>query len=180
MKYSVEWLLMQEAIDLLFFWGHRPSKDGSIIKTCFSQWWVSAFTEQGITYKTAEHYMMAGKARVFNDEAMLKAIVETESPASVKSLGRKVKNFDPAVWDKAKYEIVKQGNYLKFSQHPALKAFLLQTGNAVIVEASPFDRIWGIGMAESDERANRPKDWNGQNLLGFALMEVRDRLREEN
>jgi len=99
------------------------------------------------------------------------------SPNQAKSLGRKVKNFDPKIWDEHKYEIVKQGNLLKFSQNEKFKTFLLATNNKILVEGSPYDKIWGIGMLESDSRAENPLLWNGENLLGFALMEVREELK---
>lgn len=178
MKYNRTWLTEQENPDYLFFWGHQPSRDGSIIKTCMSQWWPAVFEEDGVVYKTAEHYMMAEKARLFEDPEMLEKILFKDSPKDAKELGRQVKNFDPEIWDAKKYEIVKRANYLKFSQDKALRSFLEQTKHKVIVEASPRDRIWGIGMGESNPAARDPTLWRGQNLLGFALMEVRDQLRE--
>lgn len=92
-------------------------------------------------------------------------------------MGRKVKNFDPDIWNEHKYGIVKKGNFLKFSQNERFKEFLLSTDNKILVEASPYDTIWGIGMLETDPNAKNPAQWNGENLLGFALMEVRDELR---
>ena len=162
----------------LFFWGHQPSKDGSITKSVFSQWWIGhPFTENGIAYKSAEHYMMAGKARLFEDEEHLSLILNCESPAEAKKLGRKVRNFDPQRWEAHRSDIVTQANYLKFGQHEELKSFLLGTQNRIIVEASPRDRIWGIGMGKNNPSALYPDQWRGQNLLGFCLMEARDRLR---
>lgn len=165
-----------EALKFLFFWGHQPNKDGSVGKGCFSQWWESEFTIDHIVYKTAEHYMMAEKARLFKDEEVLKEILAVDHPHDAKKLGRKVKNFDPAVWDDHKFQIVVDGNYAKFSQHEDLKEFLRNTGTRVLVEASPRDRIWGIGMGQSNENAPNPNLWRGHNLLGYALMEVRDKL----
>lgn len=175
--YSVDWLKSQSKVDYLFFWGHQPSRDGSIIKTCMSQWWPSEIEEGSIIYKTAEHYMMAKKALLFNDEGMFEKIIAKESPKDVKDLGRQIRSFDAEVWDKHKYQIVKQGNYLKFSQNESLKHFLIQTKNKVLVEASPVDTVWGIGLTEDSPKANNPSDWRGENLLGFALMEVRDKLK---
>lgn len=161
----------------IFFWGHTPDKDGSITKTCFSQWWSGhPFAVDGITYRTAEHYMMAGKARLFGDDEMLREILNVGHPNEVKALGRKVRNFDPERWGAACSEIVVQGNLAKFGQHSELKSLLLGTGNRIIVEASPRDRIWGIGMGAKNPNAEKPQSWRGQNLLGFALMEVRERL----
>lgn len=176
MKYNINWLSQQTNNDYLFFWGHQASKDGSIIKTCMSQWWLAEFSEENIVYKTAEHYMMAGKAKLFNDMDVFDKIISKASPKDVKDLGRQIKNFDADVWNENKYEIVKQGNLLKFSQNESLKQFLIQTKNKVLVEASPVDTIWGIGLAEDNQNAKDPKSWKGENLLGFALMEVRDEL----
>jgi len=162
--------------EFLFFWGHTVKDE--ITKACFSQWFPIQFEENGVSYKTAEHYMMAGKARLFNDEKALEQIIKSETPNQAKSLGRKVENFDPKIWDENKYEIVKQANYLKFSQNPKFKDFLLFTAEQVLVEASPYDKIWGIGMLESDSRAANPALWDGENMLGFALMDVRDELRK--
>ncbi|MES2705633.1 MAG: NADAR family protein [Verrucomicrobiota bacterium] len=165
----------------LLFWGHTPSKDGSITKSCFSQWWDGhVFVENGVRYATAEHYMMAGKARLFDDPEALEKVLAAKTPALAKKLGRTVTGFDEERWLRARWEIVVQGNLLKFSQHEALKTFLLHTGDRVLVEASPFDPIWGIGMAATDARARNPAEWKGLNLLGFALMEVREKLQAED
>ncbi|MCJ7933955.1 MAG: NADAR family protein [Chryseobacterium sp.] len=179
MKYTIqdskEKFRSKKRIKFLFFWGHTVKDE--ITKSCFSQWFPAKFEESGIVYKTAEHYMMAGKARLFNDDEILEKILAAGSPNQVKSLGRKVKNFDPQLWNEHKYEIVKKGNLLKFSQNQKLRDFLLSTHDKVLVEASPYDTIWGIGMLETDSRAENPLLWDGENLLGFALMEVRDELR---
>lgn len=179
MKYTIQDIKdkfqKKQRIKFLFFWGHTVKNE--ITKSCFSQWFTGNFEENGITYKTAEHYMMAGKARLFNDPETLEEILRAASPNQAKSLGRKVKNFNPEVWNEHKYEIVKQGNLLKFSQNRKYKDFLLSTNDKILVEASPYDTIWGIGMLETDSRAENPLLWNGENLLGFALMEVRDELR---
>jgi len=161
----------------LFFWGHQPSKDGSITASCFSQWWHAPFTVDGLSYPTAEHWMMAAKARLFGDEQAASQILKAGSPKQAKQLGRQVNGFDGARWDAEKYRIVTEGSLQKFRQNPALRAFLLSTGNQVLVEASPVDRVWGIGLAADDEKATNPLLWRGENLLGFALMQARDRLR---
>jgi ribA/ribD-fused uncharacterized protein len=177
MKYNIEWLKRQSEVEYLFFWSHMPSRDGAIIKTCMSQWWNSPFLEDAIIYKTAEHYMMAQKAKLFNDHEVFERIITKELPKDVKDLGKQVKNFDADIWNNHKYQIVKQGNLLKFSQNEALKHFLIQTKNKVLVEASPADTVWGIGLAEDNPKAQNPKEWEGENLLGFALMEVRDEIK---
>ncbi|MGW4892073.1 NADAR family protein [Kitasatospora sp. NPDC004240] len=160
----------------LMFWGHRPQRDGSIGPGSLSQWWPSAFTVDGVRYATAEHWMMAGKARMFGDEAIVPRILAAKSPAEAKKLGRQVRGFRDAVWTAGRFELVVEGNLAKFGQDEALREYLLGTGGRVLVEASPMDRIWGIGLAADDERAEHPASWRGENLLGFALMETRTRL----
>ena len=178
MKYSLEKLMAQNSENkYVFFWGHQPSKDGTITKTCFSQWWISPFVVEGITYKTAEHWMMAKKAELFNDQEILEKIIQANSPAQAKKLGREVRNYVDSLWLENRYEIVKQGNFHKFSQNPDLKEFLINTKERILVEASPVDSIWGIGMATDHKDINNPEKWRGLNLLGFALMEVRDELK---
>jgi ribA/ribD-fused uncharacterized protein len=183
MKYNNEWLVKQYedgSSKFLFFWGHQLSHDGSITKACFSQWWVAPFEIEGQVYNTAEHWMMAGKARLFNDAITLAKILAAGSAPQAKQLGREVQGFEPALWEKEKFNLVLQGNLHKFSSHPALKEFLLKTGNLVIAEASPMDTIWGIGLAADDPDAANPLKWKGENLLGYALMEVRDLLNNQS
>jgi predicted NAD-dependent protein-ADP-ribosyltransferase YbiA (DUF1768 family) len=135
-------------LDLLPFWGHKPTRSGAIGTGCLSQWWPVVFTVEGVSYPSAEHWMMA----------------------------EKVRGFDEHRWAAARYDIVVAGNLAKFGQHRDLRDFLLATGRKVLVEASPYDRIWGIGMAATNPDAACPARWRGPNLLGFALMEVRERL----
>lgn len=178
MKYTIDNIQKTgKPVKYLFFWGHQPSKDGSITKSCFSQWWEVAFEDQGVVYKSAEHYMMAEKARVFGEEAMREKIIQSNSPAAAKKLGRQVQNFNQKIWEENRFEIVKKANYLKFSQHKELREYLLQTNKRILVEASPVDAIWGIGLPADHNNASNPKRWRGLNLLGFALMEVRDELK---
>lgn len=160
----------------LCFWGHKPRDPGRIDRSCLSNWYPAAFELEGDHYVTTEHYMMAGKARLFGDEEMLAEILVAESPKAAKMLGRKVRNFDDEVWKRHCFDIVVAGNLAKFGQNEALGRYLLATGDAVLVEASPRDRIWGIGMGASNPNAQDPEKWRGSNLLGFALMEVRARL----
>jgi ribA/ribD-fused uncharacterized protein len=164
----------------LFFWGHTPAKDGSVGKTCFSQWWAGhPFELEDITYATAEHWMMAEKARLFGDEAIRSEILTASHPNAAKKLGRTVRGFDEAEWHKARWGIVVAGNDAKFRQHPELRTFLLNTGDRILVEASPYDTIWGNGLSADDPRAINPGEWRGLNLLGFALMAVRLKLKAE-
>jgi ribA/ribD-fused uncharacterized protein len=163
----------------LFFWGHQPSRDRSVTKSCLSQWWESTFYVDGVAYPTAEHYMMAEKARLFKDRSIADLILQATTAKQVKALGRQVSGFDEALWQNHRNEIVVTGNYQKFTQNTALRDFLLTTGDRVLVEASPVDKIWGIGLAEDHPDAGNPSRWVGLNLLGFALMNVRDRIRVE-
>ena len=159
------------------FWGHQPAADGAIGKSCLSQWFEAGFDIEGQHYPTAEHCMMAGKARLFGDEAAHAAIVRCRTPGEAKKLGRGIQGFDEARWEQARFGIVVQANLAKFSQNPALAHYLLASGERVLVEASPVDRLWGIGLAADDARAADPAQWCGLNLLGFALMQVRAQLR---
>ncbi|WP_051732115.1 NADAR family protein [Kitasatospora phosalacinea] len=160
----------------LHFWGHQPQRDGRIGPGALSQWWPSPFTVDEVQYRTAEHWMMAGKARLFGDEEAVPKILGARTPAEAKNLGRLVKGFDQEQWVAHRFELVVAGSSAKFGQDEQLRAYLLHTGTRVLVEASPLDRIWGIGLAADDERAGAPAQWRGLNLLGFALMEARARL----
>lgn len=165
------------AVDYLFFWGHRPAADGKPSKSCLSQWWPAPFSVDGETFATAEHWMMAGKARLFGDEAVRTQVLAAATPKAAKDLGRKVAGYDDARWTAARYDLVVEGNRHKFAQLPDLAAWLLNTGDRVLVEASPVDAIWGIGLDERHPDAPHPDRWPGLNLLGFALMDVRAGLR---
>lgn len=121
--------------------------------------------------------MMAQKAILFEDHESARQIMSIADPKAIKALGRGVSGFDGEIWDRHKYNIVLEGLAMKFKQDPALARYLLGTGNAVLVEASPYDKVWGIGLAESSANASKPARWEGKNLLGFALMEVRENLR---
>lgn len=160
----------------VFFWGHTPIKDGSVDKSCLSQWWMCPFTVEGTQYSCAEQFMMAEKARLFNDDEMLESILKAKHPKELKAFGRAVRNFDNDIWDKECYSIVKRASLAKFSQNPKLTDYLKLTKNRILVEASPRDRIWGIDMGQSNPEAENPVKWQGRNLLGFALMETRDEL----
>ncbi|TAF67522.1 MAG: NADAR family protein [Cytophagales bacterium] len=180
MKYSLDWLIENDPNSKIFllFWGHQPHKSGKITSTCLSQWWLCNFMVQGVQYNTAEHWMMAEKARLFKDFTTLEKILTAPTPKDAKALGRKVSPFDGQIWSERCYDIVVEGNFHKFSQNEPLQNFLLETQNAILVEASPYDKIWGIGLSAADPNSQNPAHWQGKNLLGFALMEVRDRLMQ--
>ncbi|KAF1987217.1 DUF1768-domain-containing protein [Aulographum hederae CBS 113979] len=145
-----------------------------------SQWYPCSFEHKGVTYRTAEEWMMVSKAKLFGDEDIAAKMLQAKTPEEHKKLGRQVKRFDLRTWDKEKLRIVTEGNYYKFTKSvegSTLRAKLLATGDRELVEASPFDRIWGVGFGEANADGNR-EAW-GENLLGKAVMDVRSRLREE-
>lgn len=179
----------------LFFHKAESSEPGGY----FCQWYEAKFTAEGQTFNCCEQYMMWSKAKHFNDSATMTEIMKTKQPRKQKQLGRQVQNFNEQEWDKVKFNVVVQGNYYKFTQCVAqpsdvnnringaerlLKEVLLETGIRELVEASPFDRVWGIGFS-ADAAAVQMRsvtgyrDRWGENLLGKALMEVRERLRSE-
>jgi len=172
------WALVEagSAVEYLHFWGHRPEPDGSPGKGSLSQWFEAPFVVDGVRYRTAEHWMMAEKARLFGDADAEIAAIEAANPALAKAAGRTVRDFDDAVWERERFEIVVRGNTHKFAAHSEMREYLVRTRSRVLVEASPRDRVWGIGMGAKNENAENPAAWRGLNLLGFALMEARDRL----
>jgi ribA/ribD-fused uncharacterized protein len=177
MRTVAELVASGERVKFLFFWGHHPGE--RVGKSCLSQWWPSPFAIDGLTFATAEHYMMWGKATLFDDHGTAERILAAGHPKQAKDLGRQVRNFDQAMWEAHRAGIVVTGNTHKFRQHDDLRAFLLGTGDRVLVEASPLDRIWGIGLREDDPRAEDPAQWRGLNLLGFALGDVRNVLAHQ-
>ncbi|MFI9503935.1 NADAR family protein [Nocardia sp. NPDC052566] len=160
-------------VEYLPFWGHQPQRDGRIGQGCLSQWWPAEFVVDGVRFATAEHYMMWRKAMLFDDAATAALVLAAAEPKQAKELGRQVARFDGQVWEAARFDIVVAGNTAKFGQHEPLKEYLLGTGERVLVEASPVDRVWGIGLAADNPRAVDPARWRGLNLLGFALMQAR-------
>lgn len=178
--YSVDTIIEERKTGLerpvICFWGHR-NKGRSVGKECFSQWYKADFRVNHLRYCCMEQYMMAEKARIFGDEEIAKQIMDETMQDKIKGLGRKVKNFDENIWNEVKYHIVLTGNYYKFSQNKQLRQVLLSTGESILVEASPLDMIWGIGIDADNENAYHPEKWKGSNLLGFALTEVREEIK---
>ena len=142
----------------------------------FSQWYRATFVVDGVTFGCAEQYMMYGKAQLFGDAEVAAEILEATHPRTHKALGRKVKPFDDRTWRLNREAIVRTGNRAKFTQNAELHAQLMATHGTTLVEASPYDKIWGIGLAASDPRAQDPATWKGQNLLGQILTALRDEL----
>lgn len=172
------------SIPIIVFYGHTPKTP--IGPPCLSQFFPAPFQrtlvlgdpEDRIGFKTAEQSMMAEKAACF-DPSMIEDIIDAKTPAEAKRLGRQVENYNESVWNEVRFRVVVEGNIAKFSQNPHLKTYLLSTNNAILVEACKTDRIWGVGLGVSDPLVMDPKNWKGQNLLGFALMVVRERLARD-
>ena len=147
---------------------------------CFSNWFRCHFDVQRVYYNSSEQWMMAEKARLFHDREIEKKIMSSKSPREQKKLGRKIRGFRENVWQAHRLDIMVRGLMSKFSQNLDLKRTLLATGDREIVEASPHDRIWGVGLAENDPRINDKSKWKGLNLLGISLMCVRQTLRDQD
>ena len=161
----------------LFYWGHTPKpRQQHIGSECLSQWYPAEFTVAGTMFATAEHFMMYRKAMVFDDQDTATQILAARQPGAAKALGRTVRGFDETVWKRERVAIVVAASVAKFSQNAPLRTFLLNTQRQVLVEASPRDAIWGIGLSASDSAARSPCQWPGLNLLGFALMTARSEL----
>lgn len=160
----------------LFFWGHTEKGD-EVTKACLSQWYPSYMVIDNYHYWNVEQYLMAEKARTFADEEALSKIRQTQDPKDIKALGRQVKGYVDEVWVAKRREIALRANTVKFRTIPQLRKFLYETGDAVLVEASPYDRVWGIGYNQ-DEAPRIPEERWGENLLGQVLMEVREHLRD--
>ena len=145
-----------------------------------SQWYKSHFYEDGIHYFCMEQYMMAKKAELFGDMKMKRLIMESSSPKEIKDFGRMVKPFDKQKWDAVARDIVFQGNYLKFTQDGELKKKLMETDGTTCVEASPYDKIWGIGLAENGAGCQSRSTWKGLNWLGETITKVREKIKYED
>jgi ribA/ribD-fused uncharacterized protein len=152
-----------------FFWKEDEDEDDGYL----SNWYSSPFTVHGVNYINVEQYLMVQKAVLF-DESKIHEILSATSPRAIKELGRAVKNFDEDVWVKSRYNIMRSGLFYKFHQNTQLRKKLLSTGDDYLAEASPYDYVWGIGMSAGRAKSTPRYYWKGLNLLGRALMEVRD------
>jgi len=161
----------------VYFWGHQNNQK-NVNKSCFSQWYESSFEVDGNVFLTAEHFMMHAKALLFKDLHAAEKILNAKTPGEAKAIGREIGNFQENMWLAHRFDIVVKGNLAKFSSNIALSQFLINTGDRILVEASPVDKIWGIGLAQDCSAVGEPTKWQGLNLLGYALMEVRKRLLE--
>ncbi len=161
-----------------YFYGHTPRGDGRLSNAVFSQFYPSQFEIDGRAYAWAEQWMMACKARLFGDDQALLRILNAPTPNACKKIGREVRGFDDALWNDKRFAVVLSGSLAKFRQDPDLRRFLMDTGDEILVEAAPRDRVWGIGLGRDHTDARNPLKWRGQNLLGFALVHAREVLRD--
>lgn len=159
--------------NIIYFYGIND------INYCFSNFYPSRFTDEKNIYNCSEQFFMKKKQELFdpNNSYLSNCILNESDPAKIKKFGRSVHNYDETIWNEKRYDCMCEGLYYKFSQNLDLKKILLDTGNSILVEASPYDRIWGIGISVED--AKKGKKWNGQNLLGNALMKVRKVIIDE-
>ncbi|MFL9876444.1 NADAR family protein [Paraburkholderia megapolitana] len=141
-----------------------------------SNWHPCRFTYHGVDFTSVEQLMMLSKAKLFADDMAAHQILATKDPMAQKMIGRKVKGFGLSLWESRRESIVFVGCREKFSQNPGLRTILLATAPTELVEASPYDLIWGIGLGERDSRVTDRRHWRGRNLLGITLMRVRDTL----
>jgi ribA/ribD-fused uncharacterized protein len=162
--------------DYALFLAPEPEQPGTLGNECLSQWYPAEMQLDGVRFPTAEHYMMRCKARLFGDSDVERQLLAEDSPAVAKQLGRRVRNFRSDIWDRHRFDVVLRGSIAKFEQNDILRRYLLGTGERILAEASPVDRIWGIGFEATDRRAKDPLVWTGLSLLGFALMQARDLL----
>lgn len=149
-------------------------------KEYFSNWYEASFIVDGVYYWCTEQYMMAKKAELFGDSFILDKIMKSTRQDEIKKLGRQIRGFNDEIWDANKIGIVFDGNYAKFTMNPMLKNYIMKQKGKVLVEASPYDKIWGIRMDKRDVGIENPNNWRGQNCLGFTLMAVRDTILKEN
>lgn len=168
-----------ETANMVFFWKPQPKRYGQVDEACCCQWWLEDFAFEGVTFRSAEHAMMYGKAKMFGDADIMRQVLLEPKPSEVKKLGRKVKNFSDPIWNEKSYALVLEINKAKFTQSPRLKKWLMtQPDNTVFVEASPFDELWGIKRA-NDGKLNLHdiQTWKGYNKLGFAITQVFQELK---
>lgn len=159
------------------FWSHHPESTDAVDESCLSLWFATPFLIDQAVFPTLIHWLMWRKARLYGDAQREAMILAARTPSEAQQLGRSVgQGDDPALWEAQRFERAVAGNLAKFSQTPPLRAFLLATDPYILVQASPNDRTWGIGCKADHPDLPRPQRWAGQNLQGFALMEVRRRL----
>ena len=151
---------------------HNPNEENGYL----SNWYLSKFIVDDITYSSMEQYMMYQKAICFNDTEISEKILSTDDVSKIKRLGREISNYDENYWNGVRQIIVYEGLIAKFSQNKDLKNKLIETKDCFLAECAVKDKIWGIGLSMSDPNRFNKDLWNGKNLLGYALMKVRDKL----
>lgn len=154
---------------------HNPQEENGYL----SNWFESSFKIENIEFSSMEQYMMYEKAVLFNDMEIASQILELSDVATVKSLGRAVRNYNDVLWNGVRQIVIYKGLIQKFSQNESLKKQLLETSPHILAECAVNDKIWGIGLSMKDENRFNMKKWSGQNLLGFTLMQVRDDLERK-
>ena len=163
-------------LEFLFFWRPAPPTRKPLGPFVLSQWYEHPFVHEGDLYGSAEHLMMVKKAELFGDFDAAEQIKTADTPREAKALGRQVRNFNEELWLQHRSQVVESVSLAKFCSDEDLKEYLLSTGTRVLVEASPHDRVWGIGLEQVHPDARDPRRWPGDNLLGFALMAAREQL----
>jgi len=164
-------------LEYVFFGSHQQEYPNIVDSSCLSSWFYSPFIVNNVCYPTAEHYLMAQKALLFEDYHAYKRILVAPDPDEARMIGRQVKDFMVQAWENYRFNIVVEGSFAKFTQNPELREFLLGTQDKILAQAIAGDSIWGIGWPEEWPDIDHPRFWNGKNLLGFALMETRSRIR---
>lgn len=167
-----------EKLEFKFFYGHLPSSSGKLTTSCFSHWWMQPFVINQTYYCCVEQWLASEKARLFGDEKSYHIIMNSTNPLVMKSRAEAIKNVKKSRENLNLCNLIYQGNFAKFSQNPDLKDFLFATGDEVLVYASPSDAVQGIYMKATNPKCTNPNNWEGENLLGFTLMDVRDVLKE--
>lgn len=163
-------------LGFLPFWSHHPADSSEVDESCLSLWYALPFLADRMVYPTAEHWLMAQKARRFGDAQRLAMILEARTASEARQLGKSMPLAAPDAWEAQRFELAVAGNLIKFGQHPNLRAYLLATEPYILAYAHPTDLTWGVGLKAAHPDLPRPDRWPGQNLLGFALMEARHRL----
>ena len=151
---------------------HNPEEENGYL----SNWYLSNFIVEGILFSSMEQYMMYKKAMCFDDQIVANKILETKDVAEIKALGRQVSNYNDSIWNGMRQILIYEGLLAKFTQNEDLKEQLISTGDAILAECAVKDRIWGIGLSMTSPKRLDIYQWNGQNLLGYALMLVRKRI----
>jgi len=195
-------LITMAAKKVIGFYSHIPAiakkQTGVEWYYCFSNWAWTPYSVKGVNYIASEQQMMEQKALLFGDKEVAQKVMDLKPPptisplnydqdwtpynnilSKIKALGREVKKFDSKLWEEKRFDIVFAANLEKFKQNKELADTLLSTKDWVLAEASPHDKIWGIGLSPTDPNVQKPSQWKGKNILGEVLMKVRDELREK-